>query len=383
MSVAVVESTGIGPGGAANPAWNEANPDPLLPFVRKTTVVSTAQSCEDVIRRFAAAPDQECIVVCGADDRPVGLVMKNRLTIIQTHRFGREIYYGRSIARLMDTQPLIVDRNISTQELLDLALGRDDKTLYDCVIVTEARRFMGILTMSGLLKMSRMLQQRSVQAQVAIMQGAQVMIRDIDRSVREVQGASVKGESMSREMLDLTLKGKNELDQVSAAIHGMSQRANRREHQIGELQERAGSIGTVSKLIRELADRCNLLAVNAAIEAARAGEHGLGFAAVVNEVRLLAAQTKASADDINRLIGSILEAVKETVRLVELGRTEAEASQTYVKEAAGAFQRLFHAASGNSGSAAEIGRLSNEAAEQARQVSDRIDRLIGDMRARS
>ncbi|MBO7744266.1 CBS domain-containing protein [Paenibacillus sp. MWE-103] len=383
MSVAVVESKGIGPGGAAKPARHDDNHDLMLPFVRKTTIVATAHTCEEVIGRFASAPDHECVVVCDADDRPLGLVMKNRLTIIQTHRFGREIYYGRSIARLMDKQPLIVDRDISPQELLDLALGREDKTLYDCVIVTEDRRFMGILTMSDLLKMSRLLQQRTVQAQIAIMQGAQGMIRDIDRSVQEVHDASAKGETMSREMLDLTLKGKNELDKVSAAIDSMSRRTNIQEHQIGELQERAGSIGTVSKLIRELADQCNLLAVNATIEAARAGDHGRGFAVVANEVRQLATQTKASADDINRLIGSILEAVKETVRLVGLGRTEAESSQTYVNEAAGVFQQLFHAASGNSGSAAEIGRLSNEAYEHAQQVTERIDALIGDMQGRS
>ena len=166
---------------------------------------------------------------------------------------------------------------------------------------------------------------------------------------------------------------------MSAAIRGMSQRANIQEHQIGELQERAGSIGSVSRLIRELADQCNLLAVNATIEAARAGDHGRGFAVVADEVRMLATQTKSSADDINRLIGSILDAVKETVRQVGLGRTEADASQTYVQEAADVFQSLFHAAANNSSSAADIGRLSNQAYDQAQQVTERIQALMDDM----
>ncbi|NBD26993.1 methyl-accepting chemotaxis protein [Paenibacillus glycinis] len=381
MSVAVAESKKSEniPGGAADSAKHATEHDLMMPFVRQTPIVATSQTCEEVIGQFAAAPDHECIVVCTADHKPLGLVMKNRLTIIQTHRFGREIYYGRSIARLMDKQPLVVDHNVSPQELLDLSLGRDEKTLYDCVIVTEEGRFIGVLTMSDLLKMSRLLQRQTVQAQVAMIQNAQGMIRDIDRSVHEVHEASVKGETMSQTMLDLTLKGKNELDKVSAAIHGMSQRANIQEHQIGELQERAGSIGSVSKLIRELADQCNLLAVNATIEAARAGEHGRGFAVVADEVRMLATQTKSSADDINRLIGSILDAVKETVHQVGLGRTEADASQTYVQEAADVFQSLFHAAANNSSSAADIGRLSNQAYDQAQQVTDSIQALMDDM----
>ena len=140
----------------------------MMPFVRQTPIVDTSRTCEEVIGQFAAAPDHECIVVCTVDNKPLGLVMKNRLTIIQTHRFGREIYYGRSIARLMDKQPLIVDHNVSPQELLDLSLGREEKTLYDCVIVTEEGRLIGVLTMYDLLKMSRLLQQQTVQAQVGM-----------------------------------------------------------------------------------------------------------------------------------------------------------------------------------------------------------------------
>ncbi|MBM7564109.1 methyl-accepting chemotaxis protein [Paenibacillus sacheonensis] len=354
-------------------------PGLVISFIRKTPFIAASQTCEEIIGLFASAPDNECVVVCDGQERPLGLVMKNRLTIIQTHRFGREIYYGRSITKLMDKQPLAVECDVSPQELLDRALSREDRTLYDCVVVTEGGRCIGILTMSDLLKLSRLLQERTVQTQLAMIQGAKTMISDIDRSVLEVHEASAKGEAMSKTMLDLTLKGKNELDKVSAAIQSMSQRTNIQEEQIGELQERAGSIGTVSRLIRELADRCNLLAVNATIEAARAGEHGKGFAVVASEVRLLATQTKSSADDINRLIGSILAAVKETVQLVGHGRAEANASQGYVREAADVFQQLFHAAADNSGSAAEIGRLSDDAYDQAQRVTESMESLMRDM----
>jgi methyl-accepting chemotaxis protein len=207
------------------------------------------------------------------------------------------------------------------------------------------------------------------------------MIHDIDQSTVQVLEAAQLGEQLSETMLDLTLKGKNELDKVTAVFQSLSDNSTKQKGQIGELQNRAGAIGKASKLIKDLADQCNLLAVNAAIEAARAGEHGRGFAVVADEVRGLATQTKQSADQINSLIASILEAVEQTVELVERGGVTAQSSQHNVKAASGVFEQLFHAAANNSKSAKEIGKLSDQAYRQSKRVTEEIKRLALDMKA--
>lgn len=71
------------------------------------------------------------------------------------------------------------------------------------------------------------------------------------------------------------------------------------------LMDSSKKIAGITATIRDIADRTNLLSLNAAIEAARAGEAGRGFGVVADEVKKLAGQTHDSTREIGDIVGRI------------------------------------------------------------------------------
>jgi methyl-accepting chemotaxis protein len=83
------------------------------------------------------------------------------------------------------------------------------------------------------------------------------------------------------------------------------------------LGEKSQSVGDIVKIIDDLSDQINLLALNAKIEAARAGEAGKGFAVVATEISKLADKSTKSTEEIRHLITEIQAETSAAVMGVE------------------------------------------------------------------
>ena len=64
---------------------------------------------------------------------------------------------------------------------------------------------------------------------------------------------------------------------------------------------------TVMEIMSRISNQASLLALNASIEVARAGEMGKGFAAVAEEIRILADQSKESAEQVDFIVNKWIE----------------------------------------------------------------------------
>ena len=96
-----------------------------------------------------------------------------------------------------------------------------------------------------------------------------------------------------------------------------AERAGETDRQIQGLADAAQKVGDVVKLITDIAEQTNLLALNATIEAARAGEAGKGFAVVASEVKNLANQTAHATEEISQQVATIQGETKIAVTAIQ------------------------------------------------------------------
>mgnify|MGYP002621026179 CR=1 FL=1 len=93
--------------------------------------------------------------------------------------------------------------------------------------------------------------------------------------------------------------------------------AKRTNEGINRLVSTAERISEVVRLIQDIAEQTNLLALNATIEAARAGEAGKGFAVVASEVKNLATQTAKATEEIGQQIGDVQDSTQTVVTAIQ------------------------------------------------------------------
>lgn len=79
----------------------------------------------------------------------------------------------------------------------------------------------------------------------------------------------------------------------------------------------AVAIFEATALINEIANKTNLLSLNASIEAARAGEAGRGFAVVASQIQELAARSRETADRIGKIVKELEEKSTASVNSIE------------------------------------------------------------------
>lgn len=147
------------------------------------------------------------------------------------------------------------------------------------------------------------------------------------------------------------------------------------QHAAGEVRELNTTAGDINKFIvsvSRIAEQTNLLSLNAAIEAARAGEAGRGFAVVAGEVRKLADQTQAAADDVVKLMGSVTTRVLATSKAMEQGVVQVGEIERVSRDLDSALSTILAAAQRTREAAATV---TAAAGENARAVDSAASNL--------
>ena len=125
--------------------------------------------------------------------------------------------------------------------------------------------------------------------------------KEIEKIVQDIEYVHRNGEEINY----MAIGSNTSLCNILESIKNINVNFDTLSQKFNYLGNNIKRINEITNLINMIADQTNLLALNAAIEASRAGENGRGFSVVAEEIRKLAERSKASSEDINKLISEV------------------------------------------------------------------------------
>lgn len=114
-------------------------------------------------------------------------------------------------------------------------------------------------------------------------------------SVSDLEKVNIKMQNDARQIYST-------LGEVADYSKKSSEQIVNTKEEFNTLKQKSIQMSNFIDIINDIADKVNLLSLNAAIEAARAGEYGRGFAVVADEISKLADATTMNSKEIARII---------------------------------------------------------------------------------
>ncbi|MES2563335.1 MAG: methyl-accepting chemotaxis protein [Pseudomonadota bacterium] len=200
-------------------------------------------------------------------------------------------------------------------------------------------------------------------------------VEEVTVSINQVAENSRETRSVSEQACELSAQGEQSARAAAKQMTGTAESVGHSMQLIERLSQRSNEISGIVKVIRDIAEQTNLLALNAAIEAARAGEQGRGFAVVADEVRKLAERTSSSTSEISRMIDAIQSEVGDAVKNLKSNNEQVVQGKSLAEEVAATLARINEGARVTMERINEISSATSEQGTTSNEIARNVEKI--------
>lgn len=316
----------------------------------------------------------------GTVARSLNSMLDSTLTLIQSREERDRI--EMSIRKLLDEMTALAEGDLTKEaEVTTEITGAVADSLN--FMIGELRRIISAVQVTTLQVTSSANEVQATTehlAQGSEMQTAQIVdttaaIDEMAVSIQQVSENAVTAAAVADQAMKNARRGAESVTKTIRGMDNIRTQVQETSKRIKRLGESSQEIGEIVQLIRDIADRTSILALNASIQAAMAGDAGRGFAVVAEEVERLAERSTEATKRIGTLTKSIQSDTSEAVTAMEGTTREVVVGSELANEAGQALVEI----EAVSNRLAELIQSISMASKQQARVSESVAHSMGDI----
>ncbi|MDD5223716.1 MAG: methyl-accepting chemotaxis protein [bacterium] len=237
----------------------------------------------------------------------------------------------------------ITDAVDRMREALDQKIGQavkqSEKVESILKTIREIIPLLAVLT-EEMMRISREQEAGAVQQSESI-KGVQAGVEDLSVVAREISDGSTQVMEQAGAALRDGEEGTNTIDFFRKSIENFSERATEVGERIQTLALVGEEVERILKLIEGIANKSDVLALNAALEGAKAGEAGRGFMLIADNMRRLAEMVVKEADQVRPILRQIETSTREIMGAIDSNLAETRIGSELMVQAHDSFQNIY------------------------------------------
>jgi methyl-accepting chemotaxis protein len=163
---------------------------------------------------------------------------------------------------------------------------------------------------------------------------------ELARSAKDIAANAQRVSELAKETFGAARVGRDGAEGFMGAMVQVREGNQAIADSVVRLNKRVQQVGRIIEFIDGIADKSDLLALNAELEGNKAGEVGRGFSLVAAEMRRLAESVMTSTKEIGGLIDEIRDATNAAVMATEAGVKATDAGAALAQRVGDGFARI-------------------------------------------